>query len=87
VSDVRPFFGCETHENPGKLYESAVLGEKAIFNSPDLYHIWFSVPGIPLVIVLVRESPTTPTFSAIMALLVAFEASAFLSPLLQFFFR
>jgi len=86
VSDVRPFFRHEAHENSGKLYESAVLGKKAILYSPDLYHIRSSVTGVLLVILLVREAPSDPTFSTIMALPIAFEASAFLAPLLHFFF-
>ena len=62
MSDVRPFFGCETHENSGKLYESAVLREKAIFDSPDLYHIWSSVTSVLPVILLIREAPSADDF-------------------------
>ena len=86
MPDIRPFFGREAHENSGKLYKSTVFEEKSIFDSPDLYHILSSVTGILPVILLIREAPSDSTISAIVALLVTFEASAFLAPLLQFFF-
>jgi len=47
MPDIRPFFGREVHENSGELYESAVLGEEPILDSPDLYHFWSSVTGNP----------------------------------------
>jgi len=87
MPDIRPFFGCEAHENSRELYQSAVLGEEPIFDSPNLYHLWCFVTGVLPVISLVREASSVPTISAIMALPVAFEASTFLAPLLQFFFR
>ena len=87
MSDIRPFFGCEAHENSGELYESAVLGEKSIFDSPDLYHVWSPVTGVLPVSILIQEASSDPTFLAVMALSIAFEASTFLAPLLHFFFR
>jgi len=87
VSDVQLFFGHEAHKNPGELYESTVFGEKSILYSPDLYHVWSSVAGVLPVILLVQEAPSDLTISAIVALPIAFEASAFLAPLLQFFFQ
>ena len=82
MSDVQLFFGHEAHKNPGELYESTVFGEKSILYSPDLYHVWSSITSVLPVILLIREAPSVPTLSAIMALPIAFEASAFLAPFL-----
>ena len=51
------------------------------------YHIWPIVTGVLPVSILIQEAPSDLTFLAMVPFPIAFEASAFLVPLLHFFFR